>query len=217
VQIEPDKIDFCYMLSLDIGTSLRYMDLWAQQKQYRAELQAMASTDALTGLLNRAGVIRVRERMTGKTSRLAGVIMADLDHLKQINDTFGHNAGDIALTTAAEILKKALGGKQDAEEGKSRPDEKDWVLGRVGGDEYMACFVNVTKEELEERIRRMHGLCDEYNQDSGQPFFVEISAGVAMGRVRNMEDWSLLTTKVDEQLYEAKKGRREFVIREGKV
>ena len=217
VQIEPDKIDFCYMLSLDIGTSLRYMDLWAQQKQYRAELQAMASTDALTGLLNRAGVIRVRERMTGKTSRLAGVIMADLDHLKQINDTFGHNAGDIALTTAAEILKKSLGGKQDAEEGKSRPDEKDWVLGRVGGDEYMACFVNVTKEELEERIRRMHGLCDEYNQDSGQPFFVEISAGVAMGRVRNMEDWSLLTTKADEQLYEAKKGRREFVIREGKV
>jgi hypothetical protein len=38
-----------------------------------------------------------------------------------------------------------------------------------------------------------------------------------MGRVRNMEDWSLLTTKADEQLYEAKKGRREFVIREGKV
>lgn len=93
VEIEPEKIDFYYMLSLDIGTSLRYMDIWTRQKQYRAQLQAMARTDELTGLYNRAGLISARERLTADRQRPVTVIMADLDHLKQINDHFRPSGG----------------------------------------------------------------------------------------------------------------------------
>ena len=107
--IGPEKIDFYYMLSLDIGTSLRYMELWAQQKQYRAELQAMARTDELTGLYNRAGIVSARESMTADRPRTVAVLMADLDHLKQINDTFGHHEGDIALRSVADILRRVIG------------------------------------------------------------------------------------------------------------
>ncbi|HCI74401.1 MAG TPA: hypothetical protein DHV42_07710, partial [Lachnospiraceae bacterium] len=199
--IEPDKIDFCYMLSLDIGTSLRYMDLWTQQKRYRAELQALARTDALTGLNNRAGVIHAREKMIGRRSRRAGVMLADLDHLKQINDQFGHQAGDIALKASADILREAIG------------ENENQIIGRFGGDEFISYCVDVSEEKLKEQIEQIGVLCDRFNETSDLPYYVEISAGFVMGRVRKMEDWEKLVERADAQLYEDKKERREFVVR----
>lgn len=216
--IDPEKIDFYYMLSLDIGTNLRYMELWAQQKMYRAELQEMARTDSLTGLNNRAGVIHTRERMVGKKSRQAGVIMADLDHLKQINDQFGHQEGDAALCAVADILSRVIEGVSVADEKLSHGDPSEQsvnqVIGRIGGDEYISCSVDLPEEELREQVRRIKEECARFNEKSGKPYYVEVSAGIAVGKVRNMEDWSALTARADEQLYEAKKTRRDFVIRD---
>ncbi len=203
--IEPDKIDFYYMLSLEIGTNLRYMELWAQQKMYRAELQAMARTDSLTGLNNRAGVIQAREDMVGRTSKMAGVVMADLDHLKQINDQFGHHEGDYALKAVSEILREVFTDEQ--------ADEKSRVLGRIGGDEFIFCSVDMSEKTLREHTARIREACARLNEKSGKPYYVEISTGIATGKVRSMEDWEALANRADEQLYEAKKNRREFVIR----
>lgn len=203
--IEPDKIDFYYMLSLNIGTNLRYMELWAKQKMYREELQEMARTDALTGLNNRAGVIHEREQMIGKITRMGGVILADLDHLKQINDRFGHQEGDAALRSVGDILHQVME--------KNPEGDANRVIGRIGGDEFMCCSVDVPREELIEQVRQIREACARYNENSGKPYYVEISAGIAFGRVRNMEDWAVLSAQADTELYEAKKTRREFVIR----
>ncbi len=199
VEIEPDKIDFYYMLSLDIGSSLRYMDIWTRQKKYRAQLQAMARTDELTGLYNRAGLVSARESMTAERPRAAAVIMADLDHLKQINDRFGHHEGDIALRSVADILRQVLGAGQ--------------VIGRIGGDEFQACFVQPSEKALKEQIRRIKARCDRYNEQSERPYFLEISLGYAIGTAQTREDWEALAARADEKLYEAKKQRRDFVIR----
>ena len=199
VEIEPEKIDFYYMLSLDIGTSLRYMDIWTRQKQYRAQLQAMARTDELTGLYNRAGLISARERLTADRQRPVTVIMADLDHLKQINDHFGHREGDIALKSVAKILTQVFGTGQ--------------VIGRIGGDEFQACFVQMTEEEIEEKIRSVKAMCQRYNECSERPYFLEISVGYATGIAQTRTDWEALATRADGKLYEAKKTRRGFVIR----
>ena len=199
VEIEPEKIEFYYMLSLDIGTSLRYMDVWTQQKQYRAQLQVMARTDGLTGLYNRAGLIGAREALTADGQLPAAVIMADLDHLKQINDHFGHREGDIALKRVADILRQVFGGDQ--------------VIGRIGGDEFQACFVQMAEDEIVERLRAVRDACRPYNEHSDRPYFLEISAGYAMGNARTAEDWEALANRADGKLYEAKKDRRGFVIR----
>ncbi len=204
--VEPEKIDFYYMLSLDIGTNLRYMELWPQQKMYRAELQEMARTDALTGLNNRAGVIHIREGMVGRMSRNAGVIMADLDHLKQINDQFGHQDGDFAIHSVGEILTRVIG--------EVSQDNVKRVIGRIGGDEFIICSVDESKEELQEQVAKLKEAFRLLNETSGKPYYIEISAGIAVGKVRNMEDWTALTQKADEELYEAKKLRRDFVTRE---
>lgn len=198
-EIDPEKIDFYYMLSLDIGTSLRYMAIRAQQKQYRAQLQAMARTDELTGLYNRAGLISARESMTAGRARTVAVIMADLDHLKQINDRFGHHEGDIALRSVADILRRVLGAGQ--------------VIGRIGGDEFQACFVQPQEPFIQEQLRGIRDACDEYNRTSERPYFLEISVGYAIGTVQSREDWEALAARADEGLYEAKKTRRDFVLR----
>lgn len=250
--IEPEKIDFYYMLSLDIGTSLRYMDLWAKQKRYRDELQAMARTDSLTGLNNRAGVINVCEDMIGRRTRRGGVIMADLDHLKQINDTFGHHEGDAALMAVADIFLEATGTGARAEAagaaaggeagtagvgagkradaagsgtdgetgakargtGKQAEEVIDRVVGRIGGDEFICCQVNASEDRLREQVKRIDELCEKFNETSGKPYYVEVSAGIATGRVRSISDWTALSGKADEMLYEEKKLRRDFVTRQ---
>ena len=199
VEIEPEKIDLYYMLSLDIGTSLRNMDIRAEQKRYRAELQAMARTDELTGLYNRTGLVSARERMTADGPRAVSVIMADLDHLKQINDRFGHHEGDIALRTVAEILRRVLG--------------SDQVIARIGGDEFQACCAQPSREALDAKLRQIKEACDNYNQYSKCPYFLEISVGYAVGMVQNREEWEALTIRADQNLYEAKKLRRDFVLR----
>ncbi len=211
VLIEPEKIDFYYMLSLDIGTNLRYTELWSQQQMYRAELQEMARTDTLTGLNNRAGVIHMRESMVGHMSRKAGVIMADLDHLKQINDEFGHQEGDFALRSVGEIMLRVFG--EDPENGKHENAAKR-VTGRIGGDEFIICSVNESEEQLQELVKRVKEEFARLNETSGKPYYVELSAGIAMGTVRTMEDWAALTDAADARLYEAKKSRRDFVIRQ---
>jgi diguanylate cyclase (GGDEF)-like protein len=174
VEIDPEKIEFYYMLSLDIGTSLRYMDVWTQQKQYRAQLQVMARTDGLTGLYNRAGLIGAQEALTADGQLPAAVIMADLDHLKQINDHFGHREGDIALKNVADILRQVFGGDQ--------------VIGRIGGDEFQACFVQMGEDEIVEKLRAVREACRQYNARSDRPYFLEISTGYAMGMARTAED-----------------------------
>ena len=97
---------------------------------------------------------------------------------------------------------------------RENPGEVSQVIGRIGGDEFISCSVGMTQEELEEQIRQIHILCDRFNEKSGKPYFVEISAGIAVGRVRNMEDWAELSGRADAQLYEAKKARRDFVLRQ---
>ncbi len=205
VSIEPEKIDFYYILSLDIGTNLRYTELWAQQKMYRSELQEMAMTDNLTRLNNRAGVIHTREYMVGKVSRMGGVIMIDLDHLKQINDEFGHQEGDFALCSVGEILTRVIG--------KNQGEKVTRVTGRIGGDEFIVCVIDETEEQLREKVRQIKEEFARLNDESGKPYYVEISAGIASGRVRTMEDWSSLTEQADERMYEEKKSRREFIRR----
>jgi len=199
VEIEPDRIDLYYMLSLDIGTSLRYMDIWNQQKRYRAKLHVMARTDELTGLYNRSGLMSARERMTAEGPRRVGVLMADLDHLKQINDRFGHQEGDIALKNVADILRSVLGADQ--------------IIGRIGGDEFQACFMQPSDEYLQELCQRIKADCDAHNQLSDRPYYLEISVGYATGTVQRREEWEALAVKADEALYAAKKNRRAFVVR----
>jgi len=87
----------------------------------------------------------------------AYMIYGDLDHLKEINDTWGHPAGNFALRSVAEILKGCL--------------RSNDILGRVGGDEYiimLECEEGDFGEKFRERVKMA---CKLFNEKSGKPFF----------------------------------------------
>lgn len=205
VMTSPENIPFFYMLSMEIGTGLRYLFMSLERKAIREMLEAQndrllysASHDGLTNLLNRNGLIEeMGEFILSRPGTWMVSVMADLDHLKQINDTYGHREGDSAIRTAADILRQAIG--------------PDGIVGRSGGDEFMAILLLDGEEAaLREKVKAM---CDAYNATSGKPYYVEISVGCSAFIDPSAISVRTLFQKADEDLYRDKLGRRESVVK----
>ena len=129
----------------------------------------------------------------------AYMIYGDLDHLKEINDTWGHPAGNFALRSVAEILKGCL--------------RSNDILGRVGGDEYII-MLECEEADFGEKFReRVKMACKLFNEKSGKPFLVEISLGIAEFCPNISTDIQQVISLADQQLYEAKKHRKKSVSR----
>jgi len=210
VEIEPKLLTFFYMLSLQIGTALHFLEMTHIQKGYFIKLQEQnaalnytAMNDALTGIYNRRGIMeKVEEMGVLDKGKRAFLLIADLDHLKQINDIFGHGEGDFAIREAAAILKRALG--------------RESTIGRIGGDEFLAVLPQAGNgkahgDELKTRIKEE---CAAFNETSGKPYFVEISVGITSFVCRENLNIAKLTRAADDRLYEDKSVRRQSVVRE---
>ncbi len=203
---------FYETLSLEIGSALFSLHVSLEQQALQQDLEEKnqildyaASHDELTGILNRTGIMSkivnyIHENMQDEDTQFL-LFMADLDHLKQINDTFGHAEGDSALCAAAEALKKAL------------PEGSPF--GRSGGDEFTGIMEYKSDKDIKNLIANVKSCCDQYNYDSNKDYYVNISigccpmrAGALPGMLRNA------IQKADEKLYEAKKYRRPTVLRD---
>jgi diguanylate cyclase (GGDEF)-like protein/PAS domain S-box-containing protein len=108
------------------------------RKRFESQLQHMAEHDPLTGLRNRRGFETELDRHTDLIARYGpsgALLLIDLDHFKQINDTLGHNAGDELIVSIADLLRRTL-------------RETD-VIGRLGGDEFAVILPRATEDEAE--------------------------------------------------------------------
>ena len=143
-------------------------------------LAESASTDLLTGLPNR----RMLERALGRLSSEDTVIMLDLDHFKQVNDTFGHAAGDAVLRVFGHVLGGTVRGRD--------------VVGRFGGEEFLVVLPSV--EGPDAFLSRLRG-----EWLTKRPFPVTFSAGIAASAGDPDETLSL----ADQALYQAKKAGRD--------
>ena len=211
VKLTLDEMILFYTLSLQIGTGLRYLFMALDEQAARAALEEKnqildfsATHDGLTGLYNRVGVMKQIYdyiRHHGQEERYVAV-MADLDHLKQINDTFGHDMGDHAIRKAAEILSTSL--------------PKGTPLGRSGGDEFMAVFQADSDDAAERFYHRVKEACKAYNALNETPFYEELSVGCCMFVSQKSTDIPEFYRKADEHLYADKAMRRKNVLRDEK-
>ncbi|MCR4684485.1 MAG: GGDEF domain-containing protein [Lachnospiraceae bacterium] len=209
LKIRYEEIEHYYMLSLEIGLGLRYLDLIKAEEAARAELEDKnrkldfaAYHDALTTVYNRNGFLQQeREVLHRYIGRPVAVLMADLDHLKQINDTYGHAQGDHAITLTSNALAEVLGCYKP-------------VIGRTGGDEFSAIFPVADDFDAQECVERIHQYCDDFNRNSDLPYYLGISAGCLKFTARDDMKLRELFAEADVLLYADKKRRRLMIIKE---
>ena len=207
LEIEPEEISFYYILALQLGTSLRFLEANIKQKKYHDRLREknevlnfIAIYDELTGIYNRRGLMESLVRFNqDNLGKKACLMIADLDHLKEINDNFGHAEGDCAIRTAAGIVKEVFGQYGD--------------VGRFGGDEFAGIVRYSEMEEKEQLIYNIHQKCEQYNEHSMKPYYVGISVGVVEFVCEKKIDFIDMFKNADEYLYEEKKKRRKTVCR----
>ncbi len=164
-----------------------------------------ATTDPLTGVLNRRGVAEAAALVLRQSQRSAMPVSAlafDLDHFKSINDRFGHGAGDAVLKQLVAVMRKNM-----------RTDD---VIGRLGGEEFVAILPSTLADAaaVAERVRM--ALATETVSCDGRLIAATVSVGIACGAPS--APIAALLARADEALYRAKaNGRNRVEISEEAV
>ena len=182
-----DTVERLSVLAAEVGTRIGTVRAVA-----RTQLQA--STDPLTGLPNRRNLEEQVSLLLAQNMPFA-VVLADLDHFKQINDTYGHDAGDRALRLFARILRSSL-----------RPDD---IPARYGGEEFAIVLPNCDAHVAVATLERIRESLTLALLDGRCPAFTA-SFGVAMSD--NADAFDDIIAIADEALFAAKDAGRNRVI-----
>lgn len=204
---EAEQKDFSFALtsSMQLGTLRRIINMNIHERQMKRELEEknhilsmISMYDELTKLLNRRGFMEKALHLVGENKgKNAYMVFADVDHLKEINDSFGHAAGDFAIISAADYLRANL--------------SEDAVIARIGGDEYVALVVTDEENYGQQIVPNIKAFAEEFNQNTDKPFYVEMSVGVYKFVCDSGMDLGELFKKSDAVLYEQKRSRRTSV------
>ena len=169
--------------------------------ELQEQLRIQATHDALTGIWNRGATLEMLEQSLVRARRegtWVGILLADLDHFKQINDTYGHLAGDEVLREAARRMASVL-----------RPYD---VLGRYGGEEFVIILPGCGPDAIEglgERLRCCLAATAVTMPAGSISFTASIGAATTGGK--DTVETSALLRAADEALYHAKRAGRNRV------
>lgn len=169
----------------------------------RDELMWMAVRDELTGLSNRRGFLTLAEQQLKSATREKRSMLAvfvDLDGLKAINDQLGHAEGDQAIKDMAGLMRDTF---RDSD-----------VVGRIGGDEFVALVTEGSAFRSDGIIQRLQTALVGFNADSGRSYILSASIGVARYDPDSPTAIDNLVNRADSQMYENKQRRqRRDVVR----
>lgn len=190
---------------ISVASSSMLMMRLASLRRQRDEMRVLAQTDPLTGLANRrTALARVHEEVERRRA-LGGdvcLVYVDLDHFKQINDSFGHAAGDRVLAGVSHLLRLLVRASD--------------VVARLGGDEFILILVGAdeaTSLRLAERVRERIELLPLVGSGPEAPLSCTASIGV-VGSARYPEAGAEeLLRRADEAMHAAKKAGRNRVER----
>ena len=194
--------EFSYDNAMEAGASdfikkpftLKELLARIQHVKLQEKIRAMSVTDELTGLYNRRGFFTLAERelkIANRYKKKMFLIYADLDNLKEINDTFGHLKGDMILIESAKLLRETF-------------READ-IIARIGGDEFVVVLIDITEVDAETAISRLGKNIDILNEKITQGYKFSISTGIACYDPEFPSSIIELLDHADKSLYEQKR------------
>jgi diguanylate cyclase (GGDEF)-like protein len=182
-----------------IGTAVIFNDI-TELKRAEAELIRIATHDKLTGLLNRREFETRMEatlRMAQRHALPLSVCICDIDHFKSVNDTHGHQAGDLVIAGFATIIRARLRSTD--------------LAGRYGGDEFCLLFPGASTGQAVEALERIRREVEHWQAELPNGDSVHITGSFGVAECKGCTRATELIAAADRALYEAKRHGRNRV------
>lgn len=194
-----------YLIKTHFNYDLLVRSLHYAMERHRmvSVLRTLALVDELTGLYNRRGFDALAEqnlKLAKRTGRQVLVGVADLDGLKTINDTFGHDEGDKALIETAKILKETF-------------RETD-IIARIGGDEFVVIALEASGDAVKNLTVRLQENVQQHNSKRDLSNRLSISMGLVCYDSESSSSVDDLVAQADRLMYE-QKGRKKTLTSSG--
>ena len=192
---------FLWVIGLTgIGVGTKRLRVQTQKREKAEEaIRSLSITDELTGLYNRRGFLTLVQQQLKIAERMKKgihIFFADLDKMKWINDTLGHEKGDQALIETAVILKDTFRASD--------------IVARMGGDEFAVLAIEAAEVEPEILTQRLQNHIDSHNNRENREYVLSISIGCAYYDPAVPCSIDELMTQADKRMYENKQNKKSI-------
>jgi len=199
-----EEVDFCRIVANSAFYAIKNARIFQRLTEENSYLQEAAIRDHLTGLYNHNHFYLHLDEDFMRASRYRAplsLIMMDIDHFKEINDTYGHRAGDMVLKELAGLIKRTV--------------RKSDIVARYGGEEFAIILTNTDISGAGDEAERLRKIIEAYEFRAFPQIRVTMSLGVAAYPHKEISSGGDLVTRADEALYRAKHGGRNRTIIDG--
>lgn len=166
------------------------------------QIKQLSQEDPLTKIFNRRHLNTIAEEEISKVKKnnsTLSIVLLDIDHFKKVNDVYGHAAGDAALISCVDVIKKNIRSTD--------------CIGRLGGEEFCILLPNTTLDDakkLSERIRK--NIAEHHIKWQENTIQITASFGITSFNANTENEWSNLLNKADIAMYQAKNNGRNQII-----
>jgi diguanylate cyclase (GGDEF)-like protein len=189
--------DVVALPELSIKTLLKALRNAAERHRMRKQIHELSMLDELTGIYNRQGFLLRAEQTLALSERLgmeANLFFFDADHMKWVNDNFGHQEGDFLLKEISRILQDVF----------RRTD----VIGRIGGDEFAVLALRESADDAQGILARLEEFQASVNAKRSVEYPITFSVGIARSTRDDRMELDELMESADKEMYENKNTKR---------
>lgn len=191
-----------YAWITNVGIGLENIRKWMLLKDTVVKLNEMWVYDTMTNLYNRAGFYNYAEdklSLLKEQEEKIFLMFMDMDGLKIVNDTLGHQAGDLLIREMADVIKYFV--------------DDDRIAMRYGGDEFVVFGKCKEKENEKTLVTELQELMDRRNKQSKNSFKISASIGISIYEASEVESLADMIELADERMYEEKRKKRQRLIK----